>query len=87
MSETEELIRCESAALESLTEYHRRKRAETELATLERMQELEAERSIRRWATARTVAQVIVDHPVAAVGVGLAGLWLVHTILGNRRGR
>lgn len=87
MSEREDLIRYEAASLESLTEYHRRRRAEAELATLEKTRELEAERSMRRWAAARVVTQVIVDHPGASIGVGLAGLWLASVIFGNRRGR
>lgn len=87
MSEREGLIRFEMAASVSLAEYQRRKRVEAELAVLEKTQELEAERSERRWAAARAVTQVIVDHPIAAAGVGLAGLWLASRVFGNRRGR
>ena len=87
MSEREALIRYETAAFDSLAEYQRRKRVEAELAVLERTQELEAARSMRRWATARAVTQIVVDHPVATVGVGLVGLCLASLIFGNRRGR
>jgi hypothetical protein len=87
MREREDLIHYETADSDSLTEYQRRKRAEAELATVEKTRELEAERSMRRWATARAVTQIIADHPVATVGVGLAGLWLASRIFGNRRGR
>jgi hypothetical protein len=85
MSQREDIISSEIVGLDSLTEYQRRKRAEAELATLEKVQELEAERSMRRWATASVVAETIADHPVAAISVGLAGLWIVGKILGNRR--
>jgi hypothetical protein len=70
---------------DSLTEFHRRKRAEAELAVLEKVQEIETDRSMRRWAAAHAVAQVIADHPVAAATVGLAGLWLVSRICSGRR--
>lgn len=87
MSEGEDQIRYETPDSESLTAYHQRKRAEAQLAALEKQYEIEIERSMRRWATAHVVAETIVDHPVAAVGVGLAGLWLAGMIFGGRRSR
>ena len=86
MSEREELIRHEAAGLESLTEYHRRLRAEADLAALEKTQELEAERFERACAVAEVVARSVVDHPVATAA-SIGGLWLLGQALRSWRGR
>jgi hypothetical protein len=85
MFEGEDIVYDGVLSRDSLTEYHRRKRAEAELAALEKVQEIEGERSMRRWVTANAIAQTIADHPVATVGVGLAGVCLIGILYRGRR--